>query len=323
MPHRALLSVAAALFALAGLAQAQNSDQQPAAPLGGPRVTENKIPGVQQTFGDAGKDPNRRKDGRGVPPEVVRKALAALDRDDTPADARLTDAQRSKIKSLMAEFESSVAAYKSAHKAEFDEARRALGDDGAALKRGKTGQGKAQSKDKNKGDRPPAEAGKPPASAADSKDPAAARQKLEDLRRGAPNPIDLQTKVWNVLTEAQHAIVQAEAESLMKAREEVMAREFVHKRLNKKGGPADSQAPALKADGTIDLDKLPPKVRDRLAAMTPAERDAALAKLRERIENGETPGQQPKKQRPKAGADKPPPPMDEVPVPSPEDPEDR
>lgn len=319
MPHRALLSAAAALFALAGPAQAQNSDQQPAAPLGGPKVTENKIPGVQQTFGDAGKDPNRRKDGRGVPPEVVRKALAALDRDDTPADARLTDAQRTKIKWLMAEFESSVAAYKSAHKAEFDEARRALGDDGAALKRGKSGQGK----DKGKGDRSPAEAAKPPASAADSEKTATARQKLEDLRRGAPNPIDLQTKVWNVLTEPQHAIVQAEAESLMKAREEVMAREFVHKRLNKKGGPGDRQAPALKADGTIDLDKLPPKMRERLAAMSPAEREAALAKLREGIENGETPGQQPKKRKPKAGTDKPPPPMEEVPVPSPEDPEAR
>jgi len=323
MHHRALLSAAAALFALSGLAPAQNADQQPTAPLGGPKVTENKIPGVQQTFGDAGKDPNRRKDGRGVPPEVVRKALAALDRDDTPADARLTDEQRSKIKSLMAEFESSIAAYKSAHKAEFDEARRALGDEGATLKRETPAQGKGKGKDKGKGDQPPAKGAKPPASAADSEKTAAARQKMEDLRRGAPNPIDLQTKVWNILTEPQHAIVQAEAESLMKAREEVMAREFVHKRLNKKGGPVDRQAPALKADGTIDLDKLPPKLRDRIAAMTPEEREAAIAKFRERMKNGESPDQSPKKHKRDAGTGKPPPPMKDVPTPSPEDPEDR
>ena len=146
---------------------------------------------------------------------------------------------------------------------------------------------------------------------------------MEDLRRGAPSPIDMKTKVWNILTEPQHAIVQAEAESLIKAREEVMAREFVHQGPNKKGGPGDGQAPALKADGSIDLDKLPPKLRDHLAAMTPEEREAAIAKFRERMKNGESPDHSPKKRKSKTGADKAPPPMTDVPVPSPEDPEDR
>jgi hypothetical protein len=329
-PVRLRLSTAAVLFLFVGLAAGQNSDQPPAAPLSGPKVKESKIPGVHETFGDKGNDPTRRKDARSVPPEVIKRALQALDRDDTPADARLTTDQSARIKSLVADFQASIDAYKRAHKAEMDEVRAVLGRDGAEPGRPKA---------KREGGPHPQPPSPPPPPAGgdnanrpddpmqphegDTEQVAAARAKLAELRKNAPNSLDLQTQVWNVLTEPQHAIVQAEVEKFIKAREEDKARDFVRKRLDKKGGPGDRQAPGLKADGTIDLDKLPPKMKERLEKMTPAEREKALAKLRERIKKGENPDGRGKKPASGQGADKPPPRMDEVPVPPPEEPRDR
>lgn len=327
-----IVSAAAVLTMIAGAswAQTDQSAPQPTPPLSGPKVTEKKIPGVHESFGDAGKSPAGRKDARSIPPEVIKRALGALDRDDTPAAARLTDDQRTRIDALVADFKASVESYKQAHKAEMEQARRVLGRDGAEPGRPKA---KGESGPHPKPPAPPtpasgdqlAKPGDDPMQPhdGDSKEVAAARATLADLRNNAPNSLDLQTRVWNVLTDQQHAIVQAEVEKFIKSREEVQAREYVHKRLNKKGGPGDSKGPALKADGSVDLDTLPPKMKERLDAMTPAEREKALDKLRERIKNGEPLDGKAKKQAPAKGADKPAPPMTDVPVPAPDDPQNR
>jgi hypothetical protein len=279
----------AALSLFAGLAPAQE------APLAGPKVTESKIPGVNEKFGQSGKDSNRAGAAAGIPPEVIRRALRALDRDDTPADARLSSDQRAQFEALVAEHKASVEAYRRKHQAEVRELQHTLGS-------------------KDKPDR--ANAARPPApprdepmtdSAEMSPETEAARDRIERIRAGAPSGLDLQTKVWNSLTEPQRAVVKAEVDRWITEREEGKAREYVRRRMQKSGGPGQTDA--------FDPDKLPPRVKERLANLSPEEREKAIARLRERAKK-----EGPKRdKRAPDGEPRPAPPMDQVPVPAPDD----
>lgn len=311
MPSTPRLFVSvAAVFVLAELAPAQNADQ----PLSGPKVTENKIPGIQEKFSAGGKGFNDKNGPRGLPPEAIKRALMALERD-TSADAKLTDEQRRTIKTLIAEFESSVAAYRWEHKAEIDEVRKVLGSEGASLRRTAPKPASKPDFKPDPGQDQGAAPGEPMRAAPDNESVAAARATMEKLRRNAPNPADLQTRVWNTLTEPQRALVQVEAEKFVHGREEEKARDYVRKRMNKQDGPSGPDARlAQRPDGSVDLDTLPPRLRERLAKLTPAEREKALQRMRDRVKNSET-GPRARKRPGSVDPDKPAPSMDEVPVP--------
>jgi hypothetical protein len=282
------LVILTAVF-FAGQAIAQD---QAAPPLGGPAVKERKIPGVQSSFGGGAKP---GKDGRGIPPEVLQKAIGTLDQEQTPADARLTDAQRDRIKELSDEFKDAVEAYRTEHRSEVEEVRRVLGRRGDRRERPK-----AKGPEGDQGMAPE------PVSPEQADRIAAARAKLADLRANAPNPQDLQTRIWNELTESQRAIVQSELGKWMTEREQDKAREFVRQRLSKNGP----------GRGFPGDDQLPPKLRERLARLSPEERERALQRLRERLreEGARRRGSSQPPEPPPA-----PPPMDEVPVPPPGD----
>lgn len=298
------------LFTLLLSASGTLAQEQSSPPLGGPRVKERKIPGVQSRFGEAGK-PGR--DGRAsIPPEILQKAIGVLTSDQTPEESRLSDGQRERIAAHTEEFKASVEAYKAEHRAEMERIRRVLGDRVGPRPEGKKPTENARGVDT-------------PQSAEESAQIAGARERMAEIRQNAPNPQDLHTRVWNELTVPQQRLVQAEVDRWLTERDQDMAREYVRKRIQrtKPGAPGSERMdPDRPEAAKPDLESLPPRLRERLARMSPEEREKAVERLKERIKERRKGGPDgPAKRRPDRPAGRPPepPPMESVPVPSPED----
>lgn len=244
--------------------------------LQGPKVTDGGVPGTRRNFGDGQSgDPKQRLADRPVPQREFMRAIGALRDDKTPENLRLTDDQQAKIKSINQEFEQSMSEFRQAHKGEFEEMRGQFGDRGRPPR---PPQGKADADGEPM--MPPPDAPKPPEGKAPNE---AARQKFEELRAQAPNPKDAQAKIFAVLSDEQKPLVQERLETIKKDMAERglegRAREEVRRRLQKQNGPDGAQR-------KFDPENLPPQLKERLANMTPEEREQAMQKIRERFQNG-------------------------------------
>lgn len=237
--------------------------------LQGPKVVDGGVPGTRRPFGDGqGGDNKQRLADRPMPQMEFMRAIGALRDEKTPENARLTDDQQAKIKAINQEFEQSMRSFREAHKGEFEEMRGKFGDRG----RQPRGEGKpAPNADGEMAPPPPA----PP--------DGAARQRFEELRAMAPSPKDAQAKIFAVLTDEQKPIVQERLEAIKKTMAERgmegKAREEVRRRLQKQNGPDGAR-------GKFDPANLPPKMQERLANMTPEEREQAIQRFRERAGRG-------------------------------------
>jgi len=238
--------------------------------LQGPKVVDGGVPGTRRPFGDGqGGDNKQRLADRPMPQMEFMRAIGALRDEKTPESARLTEDQQAKIKAINQEFEQSMRAFREEHKGEFEEMRGNFGDRG----------------------RPPRGGGKPaPDADGDQMAPppppppdAAARQRFEELRAQAPSPKDAQAKIFAVLTDEQKPIVQERLETIKKTMAERgmegKAREEVRRRIQKQNGPDGAQR-------KFDPANLPPKVQERLANMTPEEREQAIQRMRDRQRGG-------------------------------------
>ncbi len=129
-----------------------------------------------------------------------------------------------------------------------------------------------------------------------------ARARLKELFAEAPKLEQARAKMWGVLSEPQRKLVEAE---LVKVREDMSAKAVDQ---NKK-----KKAEAGGADKPVNIDdpRIPEKARERLKNLPPEQREEALKRLKERQKNEQ--GKRP------AGR-KPPPPIDEVDVPKPDEP---
>ncbi|MGH7244667.1 MAG: hypothetical protein ACREJD_14740 [Phycisphaerales bacterium] len=268
---------ALALLVAAGAPVAMADPDSGDAVLKGPKVTDGGVPGTRRPFGDGqGGDNKQKLADRPIPQTEFMRAIGALRDDNTPDTLRLTEDQQTKIRAINKEFEQSMRAFREAHKGEFEEMRGKFGDRG----RPPRGDNKPAAPNAD-GDQmaPPPPPPQPPPHGGPGQGPdGAARQKFEELRAQAPSPKDAQAKIFAVLTDAQKPVVQERLESIKKDMAERglegRAREEVRRRLQKQG--ADG------AQGKFNADNLPPKMQERLANMTPEEREQAIQRFRER-----------------------------------------
>lgn len=296
---------AALLATLAGTAGAQEKKPDDEA-LKGPAVKDD-APGTRK-FTQKGQQRGQQE----VPIRVFMKALEVIRGEQASEDVRLTAEQNEQLKAHMDGYQAEVAKFREAN----GEKIRALAaklspeDRKKAMQRlapylnergGRPGE-KGDKKARPGNDKPADEMGDP-MTPVDEKESNGAMYQLKKLAENAPNQANVQAKLWTVLTDAQKPLVQKELERIQKEQRE-------------KNKPADGAKPGEPgADPIMDNPRIPQELKDKLKDMTPEERRAALREYRQkRQQDGK--GKQPEK----GGEKLPPPGMDDVEVPAPEQP---
>jgi hypothetical protein len=281
-----LASVIALTF-LAGTTLAQEA--APAGGLEGPKVTEPSAPGVNRKFTSGG---GNKEAVRPTPMPIFVRAFGVLRGDKADDATRLSEDQIASLEKIGEAHRAAMTAYVSEHRAEIEALRDALPPeerrrvDGRLRElsggRGERGPDGVKGGKPPKGERPAGDApdAMDPMSDAPSKDGAKpekatgdAMGRLRELMEGAPNAADAQAKMWAVLTEAQRPVVEKE---LARVKEEA----------SKRGAERGKGKGAGKGDGQVDMEALPPRLRERLENMTPEEREKAIKAYRERRGNG-------------------------------------
>lgn len=327
------------LVGMAGVAAGQEAGPDPV--LRGPRVQDNSAPGERSTF--SGGRPRGREAQRPIPQPVFMKAVMSLNAEGAPEETRLSDAQAAQLKSIEAEFRASQREFIQAHREEIralaqklppeDRARvrefmaTGMGREGALnqakkapVKRpGKDAAGKgAPGKDRparppqgpademmgpEMADTPREKLDKPAGQRPSEAEVQEARAQLREFFERAPKPEQSRAKMWAVLSEPQRKLVEAE---LVKFRAQAVA---------KAEGPGKpKQLDGQDKPDKINLDdpRIPERARERLKNLPPEQREEAIKRLLER--------RQEERGRGRPGGQKPPPPVDEVDIPSPDEP---
>jgi len=291
LPTISLLAVGLTLSPASLAAQDQPADdpapaQAPAAPLlAGPQVEEARIPGVESSFSMMKGSRMAQAADRSVPGRVFQRALRSLAGEDVPEDVRLKPDQVEAIRAHVRDFESQRRAYRREHADELSRIRSAIGD------RSRDGRGARD------GGAPGLRRQRPDAALADVSerpDNGDRAQTLSDderqaliararqLRRSAPQAIEVQTRVWAELTDAQRAHLERlfeawhaeQAEKMTRRDQERYAREIAQRMAEREADQAADQSELRRWFASLP-DETQRRVRQRLSAM-PEERRRAL-----------------------------------------------
>lgn len=282
-------SALALLVVCAGAAMpaAAQQERKPEPPLSGPRVREQRIPGVEQGFSEGRREagPGRRE--MVIPHRVFMQAIGALRGEgENAADEalRLTPAQNEKISALDRGFRESMRAFVEKAPGEQPEAgrrprrERGPGDGGAPA------------------GAPADRMGEPGDAPAGAPGPERRRERLEAMRENAPRPTDTQTKMFAVLDEEQREFVKGRINAWRKQAEERFGEEYMQRQLRERqagrpGQPGADQpgAPRPGADrpgaGGPDQPGAAPqrerlrRLMEKLAQLPPEERERILARI--------------------------------------------
>lgn len=130
----------------------------------------------------------------------------------------------------------------------------------------------------------------------------AARQRLRAFMSKSPGAGDLERQIFSVLNETQREFFNAEVNTLLEERSMEAMRQRVEnqKRDREAGGPGAGGAAdrgqalqqlssidwdkVLPEDGSVNLESLPPNLRERLGGIEPERRRAVLERLRARLQ---------------------------------------
>lgn len=286
---------------------------QPDAPLKGPDVKDNGVPGQKRTFGE-GEQGRKAQGERPLPLTIVNKALDVL-RGDAAGDNKLSADQESKIKAAIEEFQTSTRAFFEKNKDQIVTLREQVAPAERAridrLLREATpaarGKGAKKSKDAEPAMADPMDSGEKMDSSgkpADVQASAKARDQLLELLKSRPKPEDAQAKIWANLTDAQKPLAEKELARLREQAQKAAAKP------GEKGGQ-DALLEELKnktPEEIMNDPRVPERLRERLRNMTPEQREQAIKRLRERGAEG--------LRGRRDAADKPAPSSDDVQVPS-------
>ena len=256
-------------------------DVQPIAPLQGPKVNDERAPGVDSRFS---MDMERsRESERPIPPRIYEQELRKLEGDKVDESVRLSMEQQQAIRKIIQEHRRELRAFYAEHREEIAAIRGASASDTMRRAGGNAqGQRRGQNQGKNQGQGAGneqdamGESAKPDTStglgarrnqgggARNNAMSQEAREKMQALRAKGPQESVAITRIWDALSEAQRDHLSARFESI---RAETMRQRETQKR----GGSDD------KGQGA--------SARERLESMTPEQRRA----LRERRKAGQTP----------------------------------
>lgn len=299
-----LINRAAIIALIASTSFAQESKPQEGKPLlSGPEVEESRLPGVEQSMtGSTDRLPGMSEGD--VPAAVFRRAIQELQGQDVPEGVRLTPDQAAAIARLQREHAQAVREFMADHQDEINQLRRRARTDAARAPReeGPTDRRRPAQPDRRTTDRRPqgqegqgqegrerAMSDMPEISDAPQSrpDPRDLRQRIQAIRQAGPKDSDVQTRVWNVLTEPQQELVgeriQVYREEQERLRQERYMQRFIESR--RKASPSDVRTPR-QSDLPPELREfertLPQRLRDRLGQLDSDQRVRLLKRLQAR-----------------------------------------
>lgn len=184
--------VLAAGTATAAAQPAPGERPAPRGPLAGPQVDDVRPPGGPRTFGEGGMMRRAMGAQNGTPIHIFYQALVTL--NDGGDDIRPTEEQRDTINALLRDFEEQRTKHREANAEEIRELMQVVRPNrGERGQRGQRGERRGRGQQMELTD-----------------EQQAARDRIREIQQGAPSQVDLQERVWIVLSEAQQDHVSAE-----------------------------------------------------------------------------------------------------------------
>lgn len=241
------------ILAGSALAQSQGDQPQPAL-LAGPSVAETNITALNSSF--VVTENQRQRLAGGLDARLLRLFIAEL-RDSDDSELQLTPEQEQEIASVARDYQAKVNAFERTHAREL----RRLRARGQQPERSGTPTPAPESMNDE-----PTMMPKPMM----TPDTSARIAELEALR---PDSAELQKRFRAVLSERQREALDERIEAAIRERIEQRQMEQIRKEV------ADQMA--RRAPAQVNLDRLPPRVRQRIEALPPEERAAALERLRQ------------------------------------------
>lgn len=273
----------ALLVTLAGSAAAQSPAEEPQpALLAGPSVAETNITAPNSNF--VQPENQRRRLAGAMDAPLLREFLAEL-RESADPNLHLTPEQQQEIAAITRDHQARMNEFERSHAREL---RLLRGQADQAGPRARPGQPGARQT--------------PDESAAMGEMNADAFTRLAELEHIRPDPADLHKRMRAVLNEHQREALDQRIEATLRERIEQRQMEQIRKEV------ADQMARQTPAQ--INLDRLPPRMRQRIEALTPEERAEALERLRQQFAARGA-------QRQESPPEKPAPNMNQVAVPRP------
>lgn len=312
-PGRAV--VLAVLVASAGRVCAQEAEKPL---LSGPEVQDARPALVEETFGGEKMGKERMGAVEAIPAPDLRRILGAMAGEDADPALRLSSDQALKVRQLMQGYERERRAYLLEHREDLVELQRAAGVRAIPELAEATAKAEKPVEAMNEGERPPERARGAeglnrmrmpgpapegegmPAQEKATPEQDAARRELRAMMQAGPSMGDLQRRIYAELSVEQRAFVDAEVLRMgeERARERDMA-QFERQRANRAaerqgaepGTPAGNRAPidwskVFREDGSVNMEALPERVRQRLEGLSEAERKRAVETLKARYEEG-------------------------------------
>jgi len=240
-------------------------------PLSGPPVTTDRPSHLQDSFSNDAKEGKREPmNERGVPMRQYLDIIGKLRGEGAPEGLRLSAEQDTKIDAIADEFRQAVRAY----------AEKARGEDGPAVRRrGQRAPAPVDAKPGGKETEPMDEAGQRPR---------ANRERMEELRKNAPKPVDYELKMWALLSKPQQAFVDGEVDKLRQQREKEMGEEYMKRQIEKRRGEktaapvSDPGRPGAEGGGAVR--ERVQRVIERLRQLPPEQREEVLRRLEEELD---------------------------------------
>lgn len=285
---------AALLITLAGSGFAQEPQQDSNTYLlGGPRVAQTNVTGLTSTFTTQNQNDGAMRNRAAA--GLFRRVLAELQTSDDP-QVRLSAEQQQEIRRLLESFQKRTADFERAHAAELRQLR-------AQIRRERSAKTDRPAREPALRDSSPASTGEPMMS-----DISRAEARMAELISSKPNPLELEKPVRALLNERQLAYLDERIEALSSQIFEERAMERFRRDAARQLGQAEP--------GQINLNRLPERLRARIEALAPEEREAALERVRRFLaERAET--DRISDRRRNRTIRKPPPSLDSVNVPKP------
>ena len=294
-----------AIFTLTG-AVAIGQPAEEMSPLSGPSVREGGVPGDAKSFG--GGPGTRREGDRPLAHRMFLNALDVIRGEKAAEGVRLGKEQEKSLRELEQSFQRDVRGYFEKNRETIQKARESLGlkaemGEGDDFRRG-VGEirGALQKKVPAKKAGEPADAAMMMSDEAEEEAREKAREQMQRVYNNAPKPGEVHTRQWAVLNEGQKELVTKEIDRL-RGGEEEDRRNYLGRRDTLKQDMEDIVAG--KKELNVNDPRLPPAMREKLAAMGPEQQREAVRKFLDERGRRRSDGLEKKKA----------PTMDEVPLP--------
>ncbi len=299
--------------------------------LAGPRVAPTNVTSENSRFTEPMSPLDRARSMIGANPRMLHALVQRF--ADGPEEVRLSDEQQAAINGHMREFMAAMRDFEQENRAEMARIRRAAGASAAQPMRGTDGAMMDQETQPMQRERLRERAQRPAQPREEAmleprvrqgtpvEDPAALRMRMMELNAKGPQSADLERTIRAVLNDAQRAYLDDQIVKMTDERTSEMAMQRYREEAMAQFAQANERMARIN-EGEMNLDNLPERIRERLAAMSPEDRQRAIENLRQRRTDR---GEEPMMMRPNVTrAENPrprpkvPPSMDQISVPKPE-----